>query len=138
MKIIFVCKYNRFRSRVAEAYFRKVNKNRKIKAISRGFILGGASDKIQRAGASKIGVTINGKPKPIKLKEMIDADKIIVVANDIPKIMFNYSLSPISKKVIFWNVPDEQKRNKRNIDKSVNLIKKKVEILVKSLENKCF
>ncbi len=30
MNIIFVCKYNRFRSRVAEAYFKKINKDKNI------------------------------------------------------------------------------------------------------------
>ena len=30
-KILFVCKFNRFRSKVAEAYFKKINRNRRIK-----------------------------------------------------------------------------------------------------------
>ena len=40
MNIIFVCKYNRFRSRVAEAYFNKINRNKNIHAYSRGVIRG--------------------------------------------------------------------------------------------------
>jgi len=30
MKILFVCKYNRFRSQFAEKYFRRINKNLKV------------------------------------------------------------------------------------------------------------
>ena len=52
MKILFICKYNAFRSKVAESYFNKMNKNKKIKAFSRGFIMGGAPDKSQRQGHS--------------------------------------------------------------------------------------
>ncbi len=32
INILFVCRYNRFRSRVAEAYFKKINKNFKVKS----------------------------------------------------------------------------------------------------------
>jgi len=32
MKIPFICKYNRFRSKIAEAYFNKINKNNNPKA----------------------------------------------------------------------------------------------------------
>ena len=38
--ILFVCKYNRFRSRVAEAYFKKINKNKNISVKSAGIIKG--------------------------------------------------------------------------------------------------
>ena len=40
MKILFICKYNRFRSRVAAAYFKKINKNSKIKVESAGKDMG--------------------------------------------------------------------------------------------------
>jgi len=39
MKILFVCKHNRFRSKVAEAFFNKLKKNKKIKAESAGLVL---------------------------------------------------------------------------------------------------
>jgi protein-tyrosine-phosphatase len=35
MNILFACKHNRLRSKVAEALFRKYNKNKKIKVKSR-------------------------------------------------------------------------------------------------------
>ena len=36
MNIIFVCKWNRFRSKIAEAFFKKYNKNKDITCFSRG------------------------------------------------------------------------------------------------------
>ncbi len=131
MKILFVCKYNAFRSRVAEEYFNRVNRNKRIKTISRGIILGGNSDPEQRGVSRKLlGVNI-AKRKPIimSIDDMKEADKIIVVANDVPKIIFNYSRAPIMKKVVIWNIRDEQRRNKKNIKSIVLSIKRRVDEL---------
>ena len=38
--ILFVCKYNRFRSKIAEAYFNKINKNKLVSVKSAGIIRG--------------------------------------------------------------------------------------------------
>jgi|TARA_B100001971_G_C18195430_1_gene541153 protein-tyrosine-phosphatase len=132
--IVFICKYNAFRSKIAELYFKKINKNNKIKVVSRGFIIGEVADKMQKRKAKEIGIEIKGKSKPLILKELIKSDLIIVVAKDIPKIMFNYWLEPINKKVVFWKISDEQKMNEKNIERIIKKIMKKVEMLVKQLE----
>lgn len=134
MKILFLCKYNVFRSRIAEEYFNKINKNKKNKAISRGFIIGEESDKSQKLIARKYGIILKDNPKPITLQELKDADKIIVVADDIPKIMFNYELIPIIKKVETWNIKDEQKKNRTRIEKTMKGIIKKVDKLVGNIK----
>ena len=138
MKILFICKYNAFRSRIAEEYFKRINKNNKIQAISRGFIMDGKADNEQRRLAKNIlGINIAKRnPLPIKVQDLIGADLIVVVANDIPKIMFNYGLVSLKNKIIFWNVKDEQKRNKKNIKKIIFTIKKKVDKLNRKLEKK--
>ncbi|MBI2044306.1 hypothetical protein HYT24_03005 [Candidatus Pacearchaeota archaeon] len=138
MKIIFLCKYNAFRSRVAEYYFKKINRNRNIQVISRGLIMGGAPDRVQLDIVEKVlNINIgNRKSKPIKLKEMIESDMIIVVANDIPKVMFNYEPINLDKKLVFWNIKDEQLQNKENIKCIVLSIKEKVNQLNKKLEKK--
>lgn len=137
-KILFVCKYNSFRSRVAEEYFKKVNKNRKVNAISRGIIMEGNSDKEQRNISKKLlGINIaKRKPLPLNLKEMKEAGLIIVVANDIPKIIFNYWLTPIKERVVIWRIKDEQRMNRRNISKIILKIKRKVDNLIKQVERK--
>jgi len=133
--VLFVCKYNVFRSKIAEEYFKKINKNKKIKIASRGFIVGGAPDRAQLAGARMLRVKLKGKPKPVNLKELLKADLIILIADDVPKIMFNYWLAPLEKKIIVWKIKDEQRKNMRNIEKIVNRIKKNIEKLVKDLSN---
>ena len=134
-KILFVCKYNAFRSRIAEGYFNKINANGKIKAFSRGIIMGGNSDSVQRQIAkSLLGINIaKRKPLPLTFQDMMDANLIIVVANDIPKIIFNYPLPSIQKKLTIWNVKDEQNMNQANIRKIILTIKRKVDNLSKKL-----
>jgi protein-tyrosine-phosphatase len=138
MKILFICKYNAFRSRITEEYFKKINKNKKIQAISRGFIMDGNADNEQVKLAKNIlGINIaKRKPLPITLQDLIKADLIIVVANDVPKIMFNYGLISLKNKIIFWKVKDEQKRNKKNIKNIIFQIKERVENLNETLEKK--
>ena len=133
-KILFVCKYNAFRSRVAEEYFNKINS--KNKAISRGIIMGEDSDGVQRNIAKSI-LEVNitkRKPIPLTFQDMRNCDLIIVVANDIPKIIFNYHLSSIQKKLIIWKIKDEQNRNEANIRKIVLAIKRKIDTLIKNLQ----
>ncbi len=151
VKILFVCKYNAFRSPVAEKYFKKIsseqvqassdknvrrNKNPRNQVISEGLIMGGKADKEQvRIAREVLGIDIsNRKPAPLDLDDMIEADKIIVVAKDIPKKIFDYQLEPIMKKVVVWRIKDEQKMNQKNIKKIILKIKKKVDELNKELE----
>lgn len=136
MNILFICKYNAFRSRIAEEYFRKINRNLKIKTASRGLIMGGDSDSVQRGIAKQIlGVNIaKRKPMPISLNELIKADKIIVVADDVPEIIFNYQLVNLKKKLVIWKIKDEQKKNKNNIKNIALQIKDKVEELSRKLK----
>ena len=135
-KILFVCKYNAFRSRVAEEYFNKTSSENK--SISRGIIMGENSDWVQRNIAkSLLGINIaKRKPLPLTFQSMRDADLIVVAANDIPKIIFNYPLPSIQKKLIIWKIKDEQARNKKNITRIVLKIKKKVDELNKKLKGK--
>ena len=133
-KILFVCKYNAFRSRVAEEYFNKINP--KNGAISRGIIMGEDSDGIQRKVAkSLLGINIaKRKPLPSTFQDMKNSDLIVVVANDIPKIIFNYPLPSIQKKLVLWKIKDEQNMNEANIRKIVLVIKRRIDALIKKLQ----
>jgi protein-tyrosine-phosphatase len=135
MKILFICKYNAFRSKIAESYFKKLNKNKNIIATSAGFINGGGADKTQRYFAKKIlGVEIKGKMRPLSLKLLREQDLIVVVAKDVPKIMFNHSEGYGKAKFVYWGIKDEQLQNKKNVEKIVRKIGRKVESLVKKLK----
>jgi len=138
MKILFICKYNAFRSRVAEEYFKKINQNKEIKVISRGLIMDGKADEEQRKIAKELlDIDILGKePEPLNLDDLINSDRIIIAADDVPAIMFNYSLVSLKRKISFWKIKDEQKKNKKNIRKTILLIKNKVDKLNRELEKK--
>ena len=131
-----MCKYNAFRSKIAEAYFNKINNNKDIGVTSRGFIMGAIPDSVEKRICKESGVELKGESKSIKLNELIEADSIIIVANDIPKIMFDYSLEPIREKVVIWGIEDEQEENEKNIRKIISKIKKKVNELNNTLDLK--
>jgi protein-tyrosine-phosphatase len=138
MKILFICKHNVFRSRIAEEYFKKINRNKKIEVISRGIVMGGHSDKEQR-GISKqlLGIDIDNRtPISLKLQDLENSDMIIVVANDIPRRIFDYQKMYIQNKVFIWKVKDEQLKNKKNIKRTTLEIKKRVDKLVRRLNGK--
>jgi protein-tyrosine-phosphatase len=138
MKILFICKYNAFRSRIAEEYFKKINKNKKIQSISRGFIVDGNADSEQvELAKNLLGINITKRnPISIKLKDLKESDLIIVVADDVPKMMFNYKRDSLIKKIIFWGIKDEQYKNERNIKNIIFQIKERVENLNETLEER--
>ena len=137
MKILFVCKYNRFRSKTAEVYFNKINRNKKISVASAGIIevnkpLDSAEKRRNKYLLKKFGFKLKARSVSISVRTLLEADKIIVVANDVPKILFDSK--KWKNKVEIWKIPDEDADNKRNINKIVGSIMKKVDNLVKKLE----
>ncbi|MBI2045135.1 hypothetical protein HYT23_03690 [Candidatus Pacearchaeota archaeon] len=133
--ILFICKYNRFRSRVAEAYFNKINKNKLINVKSAGIIKGFLPlDKAQVRTAKSYGIFIKGKPKSVSSKMLSETDEIIIVANDVPKGIFKFKNRYI-QKIHVWKVPDVLRGNDILGDKKIiEIIMKKVEGLIKELK----
>jgi glycosyltransferase involved in cell wall biosynthesis/protein-tyrosine-phosphatase len=127
-RILFICKYNRFRSKVAEAYLKKISK-KKIEVNSVGIVGEGTPpDKLQSKTSESMGVIIGGTSKNIKSVNLKGYDKIIVVADDVPKNLFN-GLQNVS----FWNIPDEKNGNVRRIEKTIELIKTKIDFLEREI-----
>lgn len=141
--ILFICKHNVFRSKVAEAYFNKINKNKKINADSAGIIkadIFGEKEKklinFQRKTAKKFGINIVDGSKSLSVKLLKKQDIIIIVADDVPAYVFNnkFYLKP-DLKIIKWNIPDVkgEKNDKAIIKKDTIKIIKKIDKLVKEL-----
>jgi protein-tyrosine-phosphatase len=131
MKIMFICKYTRFRSKVAEFLYNKLSKN---KSISAGILEVDKPLLPEEKARNKYlketyGIKLNPKSQGIKVSDLLKSEKIIIVANDIPKNMF--SNKKWKNKVVVWGIPDEPASNKKNIDKSVEMILNKVKKLVK-------
>ena len=136
MNILFVCKHNRFRSKVAGAYFNKVNKNKKIKAKSAGIFRGTYPlDKTQTAIAKKLGIKLTGRPETISIDLLKWQDLVIIVANDVPKSLFNYK--HFNNKIILWEIADEYEGNKQNTKKIIKTIMKKIDRLTKRYSKRC-
>lgn len=135
MNLLFVCKYNRFRSRVAEDYFNKLNKNKNIKVFSGGIIPGHYPlDKDEVIVAKANGINLSGRPKSISTDLLRKMDLVVIVANNVPKSIFNYE--SYHGKIIVWNIQDIfSGASKVLIDKRIKKIKRKVEKLVKKLES---
>jgi protein-tyrosine-phosphatase len=137
MNILFVCKYNRFRSRIAESYFNKINKNKQIKATSRGVIRGDYPlNKTEVCAAKKFGIDIYGKPQTMNIELLKKIDLIVIVADNVPKELF---YTTFKKRVLLWRIRDiEHNDGKDLIERKVKKIMDKVDGLLKKLDNPSF
>jgi len=133
INILFVCSGNRRRSRLAEAYFKKVNKNKNINVKSAGLFTGEPLLKKDILAAKRIGLNIVGKPKGITTTTLRWQDITIIVANDVPKEAFKESIKR-GKKVIKWKISDANIKTKEDYKKLFNKIKNKVDKLNKRLK----
>lgn len=135
INILFVCKYNRFRSRVAEAYFKKINRNKKISASSAGLIQGFFPlDKDQvRIAKNDFGININGKPRAMSMNLLKKQDMIIVIADDVPRNIFNYKW--YKDRIFSWKIRDNNDNSTdKEIRKTIMQIIKKIDDLNNKLE----
>jgi len=143
VKILFVCKHNVFRSKVAEAFFNRINKNKKNKANSAGLFKWKEEDIISDKGyliekkvAKKFGIKLNTESKVINSSMLKNTDILVIVADDVPRQLFENEKA-FNGKVIVWKVKDvkEKQKNKEKIAlKSIDYIEEKVKNLVKSLK----
>jgi|SRR3989344_537838 len=123
MKILFVCKHNRFRSKIAEAYFNKINKNKKIQVKSAGLVTG---KKVHENVVNEIKL-FNGKVD--RTSRNLTEDLVrwpnvtIIVANNVPAPFFkNYG-----SKIIVWKISDTHQSDIKSIHRISNSIIKKVD-----------
>ncbi len=134
--ILFICKCNVFRSKVAEAYFKKINRNKNIKVKSAGLISGAGRDPRITKTCKELGIKLKGKSRGVSIKLIKWSDIIVVVANDVPKNIFKFN-KKYQKKVILWKIKDVFSTN-RNISlarkRTIKKMIKKVDKLNKTLE----
>jgi len=135
INILFVCRYNRFRSRVALAYFNKVNKNKNVKAKSAGLIKGNPLSPFTIGVAKELGLDIKGKTQGLSSKLMAWQNVTVMVADDVPPQVFDKN-KRYGKKVIVWKIKDIAENNKLAIKKIIKSIMVRVDILNRQLENK--
>ena len=138
-KILFVCKHNMFRSKTADAYFNKINKDKNIVATSAGFIRGYFPlNRREVAVAKEFGVNLSGKPRGLSTDLLREQNLIVIVADDVPNIFNNKDyINPKTTKIIVWKIPDNPGATSIvKIRKIVKAIMKRVVELNKELEKK--
>ncbi len=135
LNILFICKYNRFRSRIAKSYFDQLNKNPNIKTRSGGVIVGSYPlDKEEVKVAKKLGIKLTGRPEPVTTEKLIWQDIIIIVADNVPKHLFDFNTKKYHKKVIIWKIPDiKANEGEKRIEEIIKSIIKKVDDFYKTL-----
>ena len=133
MNILFVCRYNRFRSKVAEAFFRKYNKNKKYKIKNAGLIKGTSIGKEVKESAKKFEIKVRGRPQGISSKLIKWQDLTVIVANDFPIDIFKDN-KKYGKKLIVWKIKDTNQTKHKEREKIMSFIQKRVLQLIKDLE----
>jgi len=132
-KILFVCRYNRFRSVLAEAFFNKYNKDKSIVAKSAAPIKGKPLDDNIKKIAKEFKVKIKDKPHGLTSTLMKWQNITIVVADDVPKKLFDKNRI-YGKRVIHWHIPDVRGGGIERMRKITKMINKKVIELIKNLK----
>jgi protein-tyrosine-phosphatase len=135
-KILFMCKWNRFRSRIALAYFKKAinsikGKKPSVIAKSAGLIRGTYPlSENQVSIAKKYGLDIKGKPEGISHDLLRWADVLVIVADDVPESIFKGKV----KQIITWKISDSTEKDRKKIDKIIKATMLKVDGLIKRLK----
>ena len=133
MNLLFICKHNCFRSKVAEAYFNKINKNKHIHVKSAGLIKGSCSKPITVKAAREMGLQIKGCSRGLSSKILVWQNMTVIVANNVPPEIFNHKY--FGKPLIIWKIKDTGSKNKAEIKRIIKIIIKKVDKLVLDLKD---
>ena len=135
MYILFVCKHNMFRSKIAESYFRQINKNKNLKIgsawIVRGYL---PLDRDEVSASKSLGIKLDDKPKGVSINLLKKQDLIIIVADDVPLNFLNDRryVKP-TLKVVKWNIKDNPDKGEDRILKIIKQIVLKVNNLYTKL-----
>jgi protein-tyrosine-phosphatase len=136
LRVLFICKHNRFRSKVAEALFKKYIKdkikNKSIIAESAGIKLDEKRPYVApnvKKALKKFGVKkVDNTPRKVTKFQLKRADLIITVANDI-------KLKIRGKKIVRWKISDVTQKDYNGILKRAKRIDKLVKKLARKLNN---
>jgi len=128
MKILFVCKYNRTRSKIAEAFFNKIKKNKKHQAKSAGLIRENLINSKEINYFKRYKLKINAKPQSLSLNLVKWADLIVIVADNVPKSIFS------KKKTKVWKITDVNIKEKRKTKELVLKIESNIKKLIKEID----
>ncbi|MDO8556044.1 MAG: hypothetical protein Q7R96_02615 [Nanoarchaeota archaeon] len=131
-KILFVCKFNRFRSQIASGWFNKLNTNKNYFATSAGVIKGSSIGVEVKDYASKNKLKLSS-PRGLERSWLNSQDMIVIVANDVHPSIFK-TLKSVGKRIVVWKINDVNESGKGEFMLTINKIKSRVQKLVQSLK----
>ena len=133
-RILFICKHNRFRSKVAEALLKKEIEERQIKNMevkSAGVFLDWmfpyVSENVHKILMEK-GMKVEDKSREVNDEDTRWADKIIIVADNVSLDLF-----PKAKREV-WKISDCDQSDEEGIRERTEKIAKKVNGLIKKIK----
>ncbi|MFC1722758.1 low molecular weight phosphatase family protein [Nanoarchaeota archaeon] len=130
MNILFVCKYNRFRSKIAEAYLNL--KSEKDGAKSAGIIEGNPISDAIFESAKRNGLEIRGAPRTIDVPLLKWHDKMVIIACDIPASLFHEN-EKYGRDVEVWPIEDCDESDTKAMDGIIVDIKKRIDELLENI-----
>ena len=132
MKILFICKHNKFRSKVGEAIFNKLNKNPKIAAESAGIIGSEHLTPLSVVNAlAKKGYQVSRMDaRRVDSVSIKNYNTLIIVADNVDPAFFKDSFKG---KIIWWKITDCIDTDLEGIKERVSQIEKKVKEFLKEV-----
>ncbi len=132
INILFICKFNRFRSQISAGFFHKLDVKKKFNVSSAGLIQGQPISKEVRDIASEYSIKLS-KPKGLVRNVLRNQDIIVVAANDVPPSIFTSLKKSGKRRVIVWKVKDVGANKVKDIRRVTEILRKKVDVLYSSL-----
>jgi protein-tyrosine-phosphatase len=135
MKILFICKHNKFRSKVSETLFKNLNKNPRVKAESAGIVgsMHSTPKSVARVLKEKGYNFKNRVARRVDPSTINDYDIVVIAADNVdPKF---FSSSGYLGKIIWWKISDCCEDDIFGIKERVEEIEGKVKGLVKELKD---
>lgn len=112
--VLFVCRFNRTRSRIAASYFNKLEGNKNFIAKSAGLFKGNPVSLEDIKLAKKFGIDIRGKPQAISTKLLHWQNLVVIVADDVPTNIFDKYTKYYGMKLIVWKIKDTEFQSKKS------------------------
>ena len=125
MRILVVCKYNRFRSKLAEHYLKLLFPYYEV--CSAGIIKGRPLDKQIKRFFKDQKIAFSNSRNTMSEKLIKSSDVIIIVADDVPRELFSKGKVFMNKQILFVSIEDTSSDNYEKMCIINNNIKKCIE-----------
>ena len=114
-----------------------MKKNSNYDVSSAGIIRGISLPESQRRAAAKFGLDISFNSKTLGISLLRQQDLVVIIANDVPRKIFENPLYNLKGKLVFWGIKDVKNLfnpDEKDSETIIKAIIKKADALIKQLE----